>query len=153
MRLFLSLDKLTLLFIGGDGMPINRKELKPLSALGKTASLALVGVWQNELSSEMTITSFDGTTFSGSYTSSVSSGSGSVTGSLLGYVSGDAISFIVNWAPTYSSVTAWSGVLLGNGEDGVFMYTLWQMASTPEEQQNYWESIQAGADLFWQQSS
>jgi hypothetical protein len=128
-------------------MSINRKALKPYSVSGKSAVLGLQGVWQNELGSTMTITSFDGTTFGGTYSSAVSDGQGPVSGTLAGTLSGDAVGFTVNWAPTFSSVTSWSGLLLADG-DTLVIYSLWHLASTQESEANYWESILAGADLF-----
>ncbi len=128
-------------------MSIDRKKLKPYSVSGKPAVPGLQGVWQNELGSTMTITSFDGTIFGGTYSSAVSSGKGPVSGTLAGTLSGDAIGFTVNWAPTYSSVTSWSGLLLTDG-DTLVIYSLWHLASTPESEADYWESILAGADLF-----
>ena len=83
----------------------------------------------------MTITSFDGTTFGGTYSSAVSDGQGSVSGTLAGTLSGDAVGFTVNWAPTFSSVTSWSGLLLGDG-DTLVIYSLWHPASTPESEAN-----------------
>lgn len=130
-------------------MSINRKGLKPYSATGKAAAPGLKGVWQNELGSTMTITSFDGTTFGGTYASAVSSGPGSATGKLAGTLADDAVGFTVNWAPTFSSVTSWNGLVLTDGESLV-IYSLWHLASTPESEADYWESILAGADLFIQ---
>jgi Avidin family len=100
----------------------------------------------------MTIENVDGATFSGTYASSVSDGQGPVHGTLAGTVSGDAVAFAVNWAPTYSSVTGWNGLLLSDGS-GVFIYSLWNLASTPEQPENFWESILAGADLFEQMTT
>jgi Avidin family len=133
-------------------MTIDRKQLSAYSATqpsGKATVPTITGTWQNELGSTMTITTFDGKNFSGSYTSAVSGGSGSVTGSLAGTLSGDAIGFTVNWSPTYSSATSWNGLVLNYGE-GLAIYALWHLASTPENAADFWESILAGADLFGQ---
>jgi hypothetical protein len=133
-------------------MSIDRKLLQPYSFSRKSnqaESVSLLGTWQNELGSVMTIEKVDGATFSGTYASSVSGGQGSVNGTLAGMVSGDAIAFTVNWAPTFSSVTGWNGLLLSDGSS-VFIYSLWNLASTPDQPENFWESILAGADLFEQ---
>ena len=130
-------------------MSIDRRALRAYSASGKSAVPGLQGVWQNELGSTMTITSFDGKTFGGTYASSVSSEGGPVAGILAGTLAGDALGFTVNWSPTFSSVTSWNGLLLTDG-DTLVIYSLWQLASTPESEANYWESIQAGVDLFIQ---
>jgi len=76
-------------------MSIDRRALRAYSASGESAP-SLQGVWQNELGSTMTITSFDGTTFGGTYASSVSSEGGPVTGTLTGTFAGDAVGFTVN---------------------------------------------------------
>jgi hypothetical protein len=130
-------------------MPIHRKSLKPFSASSNPAAPSLLGLWENELGSTLDITNFNGTVFSGTYTSSVSSGQNPVSGPVEGTLAGDAVGFTVNWLPTYSSVTSWNGLLLTDGSS-LALYTLWQLASTPESELNYWESILAGADLFVQ---
>ncbi len=130
-------------------MAIDRKNLKLLSA-SLTEPLSadmLVGSWQNELGSVMAIETFDGRNFTGTYKTAVSAGGGSVTGVLAGTVAGDAIAFTVNWSGAFSSVTAWSGLLLGTADSPV-VYTLWHLAATPEEDSEYWLAINAGADLF-----
>lgn len=128
-------------------MSINRKLLKPYSVLGKGAGPGLLGAWENELGSTMNITSFNGTAFAGTYSSAVSSGAGPVTGTLAGTLAGDAIGFTVNWSPAFSSVTSWNGLVLTDA-GSLVIYTLWNLASTPDEETDYWESIRAGADLF-----
>lgn len=131
-------------------MPIDKKSLKPYSKSASATQPALQGVWQNELGSTMTITSFDGTTFSGTYESAVSGGGAPVTGPLAGTLAGDAIGFTVNWSSATSSVTSWNGLLLSDG-NALYLYTLWYLASTPGSAEDYWESILAGADIFVQQ--
>jgi hypothetical protein len=122
-------------------------DLRPFSQTAAGSTPPLQGVWQNELGSEMAIKSFDGTTFSGTYTSAVSSGGGSVTGTLAGTVNGDAIGFLVNWGGSISAVTSWSGLLLGD-QSSLLIYSLWHLASTPSTVEAFWESILAGADIF-----
>jgi hypothetical protein len=128
-------------------MAVNWKSLKPYAIKGGPAAPSLVGVWQNELGSTMTIATFDGTTFTGTYTSAVSSKLSPATGTLSGTLSGIGLGFTVNWASPFSSVTAWSGLLLTDG-NSLVIYTLWHLASTPESEPDFWESILAGADIF-----
>ncbi|MEX3694420.1 avidin/streptavidin family protein [Paraburkholderia sp. BR14263] len=133
-------------------MLIDRKTLRPLSSGARDAkatSPELVGKWENELGSIMTIVQFDGENFSGTYESAVSSDGQYATGPLSGTVAGDAIASTVKCDTAYASVTGWSGLLLGNGNQ-VWMYTLWNLSSTPEKEDDFWQSIQAGADLFVQ---
>jgi len=108
-------------------MSIERKQLRPYLASkssDQTSVPALLGTWQNEIGSTMTVTSFDGTNFSGSYTSAVSEGSGPATGTLSGTLAGNAIAFTVNWLPIFPSVTGWNGLLL-TASDELVIYSLW----------------------------
>jgi hypothetical protein len=97
----------------------------------------------------MAITSFNGTDFSGTYTSAVSSQSNPASGPLSGTISGIALGFTVNWGGNFSAVTSWNGLLLTEG-GALVIYTLWHLASTPESAGEFWESVLAGADLFVQ---
>ena len=132
--------------------PIDRLSLKPYFQAHATAEAALdlTGTWTNELGSTMTITNSSGDSFSGTYKSAVSSSGQSASGPLTGILSGDAIGFLVDWSPL-NSMTAWSGIVLSDSSGNVFIYTLWNLATTPAETGNYWQSILAGADLFIQQ--
>ena len=49
---------------------------------------------------------------------------------------------------TGKMVTVWSGLLLSDGEASA-IYALWHLTSTPAEDEGAWESILAGADLFY----
>lgn len=104
------------------------------------------GHWVNELTSYMDLT-INGAAISGTYVSAVSSGGGSISMPLVGTVSGDLISFAVNWGP---AITAWVGHgVLNNGQAQIL--TLWHMVlaiddeTNPEEQ---WKTVMAGADEF-----
>jgi hypothetical protein len=107
-----------------------------------------VGVWKNELGSTMEVEQYDGTNFTGSYTSAVSANGQSAKGTLSGTVAGDAVAFLVNWKQQFSSVTAWSGLVLGDAATPA-IYALWHLSTTPEADDGAWESIMAGADLFF----
>ena len=125
----------------------SKKDLKPFSAANNVPNL--LGTWTNELQSTMTITSVTGGNFVGTYASAVSTPGGSVTGTLSGAFSGNAISFVVNWGPALASTSAWSGLILTDGSpDLLYLYTLWNVAETPDQPGNWWESILAGSDFF-----
>ncbi len=126
---------------------VSRKDLQPYSVSAKGAAFSPVGTWENELGSVMVIEQFDGTNFSGTYKSAVSASGSSARGTLSGTLAGDAIAFVVNWKEEFASVTAWSGLVLSDG-DTPAIYALWHLASTPAEDEGAWESILAGADLF-----
>lgn len=126
---------------------VNRKDLRPYSQLQRGKAFSPEGTWENELGSTMEIDEFDGANFSGTYTSAVSADRQAVKGKLTGTLVGDAIAFIVNWKDNFSSVTAWSGLVLGH-DDVEYIHTLWLLASTPEEEESAWQAIKAGADDF-----
>ncbi|MEX3992847.1 avidin/streptavidin family protein [Paraburkholderia sp. EG286A] len=131
-------------------MLIDRRALRPLSRIAqgeKAATPELVGKWENELGSVVTIDQFDGTNFSGTYETAVGNDGLAATAPLFGTVAGDAIAFTVNWGPTYVSVRGWSGLLLADGNQAC-MYTLWNLSCTPMDEDDFQHSILTGADLF-----
>jgi hypothetical protein len=127
---------------------VSRKELRPYEQSKSGKQFSPTGLWKNELGSTMLVEQFDGTNFTGTYTSAVSAAGKSATGTLSGTIAGDAISFLVNWREEFASVTAWAGLVLSDGESPA-IYALWHLASTPAEDGDAWESILAGADLFF----
>lgn len=80
----------------------------------------------------------------GTYKSAVSTGGTPATGTLVGYVDGDLISFIVHWKE-FQAITAWVGQL--SAKKPTRLNTLWQMVSQVEPGEE-WASINAGADSF-----
>lgn len=95
----------------------------------------------------MEVDQFDGTNFSGSYTSAVSADGTAAKGTLSGTVADGAVGFLVNWKAEFASVTAWTGLILSDGITPA-IYSLWHLGNTPAEDEDAWESILAGADLF-----
>jgi|SRR5579875_1300978 len=126
---------------------LSRKDLRPFSQQSTAEKFDPTGLWINELGSTMTIEEYDGTNFFGSYTSLVSADGKTVSGRVSGTIAGDSIAFTVNWKADFSSVTAWSGIVMGS-EEGSAIYTLWHLSSTPESDDDVWQSIKAGSDLF-----
>jgi hypothetical protein len=105
------------------------------------------GRWINELKSYMDLAVND-SQISGTYTSLTSSTGEPVCAAIIGTISGDLISFIVNW--DIGAITAWTGHHVDT-ENGPMILTLWQMVSAvPDETnpENQWKMIQAGADEF-----
>ncbi|MGD0190351.1 MAG: avidin/streptavidin family protein [Rhizomicrobium sp.] len=109
----------------------------------------LHGSWANELGSRMIIVDVNGKSFAGDYKSKDVDGNW-ITGSLSGTLAGDTVGFTVNWQPTYDSVTSWSGKLSADEVGNIYIHTLWLLASG-DENLPLWESISAGADVFWRQ--
>ena len=128
------------------------KNTLKLYSAKNAAPLNLVGKWVNELGSVMTVDKFKNGSFSGTYESTVSGGGGSVSGTLSGVVAGDTIGFCVNWEPTYSSVTSWSGKLLATPQGDPYIYTLWQLSQGVDDAADWWQSFLAGSDTFWRQA-
>jgi hypothetical protein len=116
------------------------------AAAGTGSFVDFSGIWINELGSQMTISQSDDVVH-GTYQSAVSSGSSQTSGSLLGYVDGNLISFVVHW-DQFQAITAWVGQL--EPANPQQLNTLWQMTSqvAPGEE---WASINAGADNFTKQ--
>ncbi len=105
------------------------------------------GSWYNELKSHMTIEQSD-SVLKGIYESAVSSLGTTTKGSLLGYVDGDLISFVVHWDEV-QAITAWVGQL--ESVDSTYkLKTLWQMTNQVSDGEE-WSSIAAGADVFIKQ--
>lgn len=108
----------------------------------------LVGVWVNELGSRMVIVDVSGDNFSGFYFSKVSDDDKPAKGMLSGTIAGDTLGFIVNWKPTYHSVTSWSGKLLASAAGAPSIYTLWQLSRGVADSDDWWQSFLAGSDRF-----
>ena len=130
-------------------MLIDRTQLQPYSASDGSEPPQLVGTWINELGSKMIVNNQDPDgSFTGQYSSAVSGQGPAVGGPLSGYLSGDSIVFVVTW-DGYPSATAWSGLVLTMPSGDPVIYALWHLAVTPQSDANWWEAINAGADLFY----
>ena len=117
------------------------------ASANSTSTLNFTGVWRNQMSSTMDITT-TGADVAGTYTSSSSSGGGPIAGRIKGYTSGDLISFLVLWPG--GSQTAWVGQAVGSNANPKIR-TLWHLVTNvPDvsEPQELWTSIYAGADEF-----
>ncbi len=117
------------------------------STEGSSSASGFNGVWRNALNSTMTLT-VNGAKVEGTYESPVSTGGGPARGEVSGFVHGDHISFVVNWAT--GSLTAWVGQrVTENGAEVI--QTLWQMIGPPspgESAAEAWKSIMSGTDRF-----
>jgi hypothetical protein len=105
------------------------------------------GGWKNEYQSTMDLV-VNGGAVTGTYTSTVSGTGAKITGPVAGWVSGNLISFAVNWPN--AAITAWVGHMVVEGSDNA-IETLWQMTlptANPSDPNELWESIFAGADRF-----
>jgi predicted secreted Zn-dependent protease len=125
---------------------------KKTSAKARSALLAaspanFAGHWKNQMNSTMDLT-VSGNSVTGSYTS-VDANGNQTTGSLIGAINGHVICFIVNWS--LPAITTWAGHLVVENAQP-FIETLWHLPiemSDPDDANNLWESVYAGADRFF----
>lgn len=106
------------------------------------------GHWKNELNSYMDLTVDKDNNVTGTYVSAVTGAGGpSPETPLSGTITGDLISFTVNWG---EAITSWVG-------HGVFenaqprIVTLWYMVMAVSDETNpqqQWKTTMAGADEF-----
>ncbi len=120
-----------------------KKTAKPASAPPNFA-----GLWQNEYQSTASFV-INGSNVSGTYTSAVSGGGGTVSGPIVGWVSGDTIAFSVLWPTADPSITSWVGQVITGPTGELILETLWHLVSDISENPNeVWNSVLAGADAF-----
>lgn len=106
--------------------------------------------FNNELKSEITMEFPDGGgLMRGKYKSGVGV-SGDKNGNILtGFVSGNIVSFTVNFTQE-KSVAAWAGQAIWNSLDSIWeIHTLWHLVE-PTSPADVWDDIQAGSDIFAQ---
>ncbi len=106
------------------------------------------GLWTNRLGSEMDLTMADGK-ITGKYRTAVGDPTPTEEFELCGFVSGDLITFTVNFGK-YDSLTAWTGQ--HTVEKGIeTIYTLWHLAKNirdEDEPKLLWAGILTGANTF-----
>lgn len=125
------------------------------SALVKTTLAAAAGTfdfaghWKNELKSYMDLT-VQGSAVSGTYVSATSTGGGPTPPfPVIGTISGDLISWTVNWG---TMITAWVGHGVVDDAGNAQILTMWQIIQTVADEtnpQNQWKTVLAGADEFF----
>jgi hypothetical protein len=113
------------------------------------AFAGFAGKWKNQYGSvaEFTVTGSDVT---GTYTSAVSSGGGSISGPIVGHTTGDIISFAVLWPSAKPSITTWAGQVIDDNGSEV-LKTLWYLVTDIQdasEPTGLWAATYAGADEF-----
>ncbi|HYO49769.1 MAG TPA: avidin/streptavidin family protein [Chloroflexia bacterium] len=120
----------------------------------------LVGTWQNELGSTLTIESVQSGVLSGTYETAVSDGScaGGIKFQVSGVTDTDSgghnIGFTVSWytgSPKCNSVTAWSGQVLNPGPSQ-YINAFW-LLTVESDQEDSWAATHVGLDVFQQGGS
>ncbi|WP_166618174.1 avidin/streptavidin family protein [Paraburkholderia madseniana] len=116
-----------------------------------TATVDFNGHWVNELTSFMDLTVSASGDVTGTYVSAVSDQGGPTPPfPLSGTVSGDLISFRVNWG---EAITSWVGHGVVDAAGKSQILTLWyEVMAVPDElnPEQQWRTVKAGADSFWQ---
>ncbi len=108
------------------------------------------GVWVNELTSKMNLSvSADGKV-TGIYQTAVGSPGNWEEFDLVGFASGDLLSFTVNFGK-YGSLTSWCGQHTDGAHGGAMIKTMWILAENvpdPQEPKNLWGAVLTGSNTF-----
>jgi hypothetical protein len=109
------------------------------------------GSWFNQHSSEMKLKVSANGVLSGTYRTGVGSPNQKEEFPLTGFVTGDQISFVVNFGK-YGSMTAWVGQHFFDQESKTgTIYTFWHLSQDvpdPQEKDKLWASVLTGSDRF-----
>jgi hypothetical protein len=119
---------------------------RPASA--STPSVNFDGTWKNELTSDMTV-QIAGERVTGKYRTGVGEPGPTEEFDLVGFVSGDQISFTVNFGK-YGSLASWVGQLTTEGGSEVIK-TIWLLSKNvadQDEPKKLWGSVLTGYDNF-----
>jgi hypothetical protein len=107
------------------------------------------GLWINELGSNMDLVVDSNGNVTCKYQSAVTDNGGPTKWfPLTGTISGDLISFTVNWGP---EITAWIGHGAFSEHSSPEILTLWQLVkNVPDIQdpETQWKTVMSGADSF-----
>ena len=117
------------------------------SLLGSTATFV------NALGSTAAFAFGSDGSIAGTYTSQVSSGGGTVSGPITGWYNGYTIAWSVTWPTATPAITSWTGAVIQSGGT-LQLDTLWYLSTqspNPGEPAEFWNAVNAGADVFTQQ--
>jgi hypothetical protein len=107
------------------------------------------GKWRNDLHSEMDLSVDGAGAVTGVYRTGVGSPSPTEEFDLVGFASGDLLSFTVNFGK-YGSLTSWAGqhTIVGGAERIKTMWLLARNVEDANEPAAIWGAILTGADTF-----
>jgi Avidin family len=114
-----------------------------------TPTINFNGTWRNELHSEMNLKIDAKGNVTGKYKTGVGTPAPSEEFDLVGFASGDLLSFTVNFG-AYGSLTSWSGQHT-NEKGTELIKTMWLLARNvkdPDEPKNLWGAVLTGYDIF-----
>ena len=121
-----------------------------LAAPKLAATANFNGKWVNDLGSKMDITTNASGNLSGTYQTAVGSPTEHEKFDLVGFISGDLITFSVNFGK-YGSLTSWAGQHTVDSTGSALIKTLWLLSENipdAQEPDKLWGSILAGANNF-----
>lgn len=107
------------------------------------------GKWKNELKSEMELQVSASGSVTGLYRTGVGNPGPAEEFDLVGFASGDLVSFTVNFGK-YGSLTSWVGQHSTDGQGG-YIQTMWHLAKNvtdDKEPANLWGAVLTGSDTF-----
>lgn len=121
-----------------------------LAAPKPAAAANFNGKWVNELGSKMDLTTTVAGAVTGFYQTAVGSPTENEKFDIVGFISGDLITFTVNFGK-YGSLTSWAGQHTEDSTGSAVIKTLWLLAENvpdAQEPEKLWASILAGANNF-----
>ena len=122
----------------------------PMPVNKDTSVVNFNGRWINELGSTMVLSIASNGAVSGKYKTAVGSPTANEEFEIVGFVSGDLITFSANFG-RYGSLTSWAGQLTEDANGSAVLKTLWLLTeNVPDSQEpaKLWGSILAGANNF-----
>lgn len=119
------------------------------SATSPVPTVNFNGKWRNELKSEMDLVVDNAGGVTGTYRTGVGSPGPTEVFDLVGFATGDLLSFTVNFGK-YGSLTCWSGqhTIEGGSERIKTMWLLARNIDDASEPNSLWGAILTGADTF-----
>ena len=130
---------------------MKRAVLQAPKPQNKAASSAnFNGRWINDLGSTMVLSVSNTGTVTGKYKTAVGSPTANEEFDVVGFASGDLITFSANFG-RYGSLTSWAGQLTEDANGSAVLRTLWLLTENvpdAEEPAKLWGSILAGANNF-----
>ena len=115
----------------------------------RTETVDFSGTWTNRLGPEMALSVSEVGKLQGTFRTQVGTPSPAETFELVGFVSGDLITFTVNLEP-HGSLAVWAGqhAVVSDTEK---IYTLWHLAENIRDEAkptHLWAGILAGSNVF-----
>lgn len=124
---------------------------KKTSVGAAAAAVDFSGKWKNNLKSDMTLAIDASGKVTGKYRTGVGNPTPAEEFDLVGFATGDLLSFTVNFGQ-YGSLTSWVGQLTKDAQGVDQIKTMWLLSrniADPDEDAGLWGSVLTGADFFF----